>query len=56
MGRHKKHGSHGSQYVLAYIVSEIISSDVDESQKSIFWCKKVDFYGSAEDRHPCTIH
>ena len=22
-----------------YIVSEIITSDVDESQKSIFWCK-----------------
>ena len=39
-----------------YIVPEIISSDLDESQESIFWCKKTDFRHTAEDWHPCRIH
>ena len=38
------------------ILSEIISSDLDETQESIFWCKKeADFRRSAEDWHPCII-
>ena len=35
------------------IVSEIISSDSDESQKLIFWWREnADFNGSTEDLHP----
>ena len=36
--------------ICLYIVSEIISSDLDESQKLIFWCKN--FCDSAKDWHP----
>ena len=34
------------------ILSEMISSDLDESQASLFWCKNADFHCSAEDWHP----
>ena len=35
-----------------YIVSEIISSDVDGSQNRYFGAKNVDFGSSAEDWYP----
>ena len=40
-----------------YIESEIISSDLNESQKVIFTvsAKNADFRGSTEDWHPCSL-
>ena len=46
-------GAKGGIGICPYVVSEIISSDLDESQMLIFWCKKHRFCGSTEDCHPC---
>ena len=65
MGSHKKRGTtfcgklDGELPLLVRsfkdppILSELIFSDLDKSQESIFWCKKADFRSSAEDWHPC---